>query len=130
MVYLKSMLFFLSVWFISDASLTTMAIAGFLGSLFHTYPVYKKSKKVSNQEDEWLYEIMITDKTLSRMTSDKLKQKGIEVTTGKWFSSDVDRVLVIHATAHNKIQSDIIINMIPKGVKFKIHDSVQTCIKK
>jgi len=112
-----------------DADIYTLFATAILSALVVAYNVYRKNIKKSNVEELWKYELIAQDRTMSKMISDKLKLKNLDVITGENYTGDVNSILKVEVKAHTKEESRIILDSIPKGVRVNRYP-IESFIKK
>ncbi len=98
-----------------DANLLSMGITIVLASSIVGYNVYTKNKDKLSIEETWDYELIVDERSTSKLIADNLKSKGLDVITVESYTHDVDSVLMIKVKSHSKNDSKLIMRVIPKG---------------
>ncbi|HCL4455092.1 TPA: hypothetical protein N2D10_003118 [Clostridium botulinum] len=95
-----------------------------LGALIGSY-LPKFIIRRTDKDKTWIYEILPQSTQQSQEIADMLRNNNLEVFTIKGYNFDVDKILTIKAFSNNKEESNLIENLIPKGVSFHVMEGQQ-----
>lgn len=99
----------------SLAGILIVCLGAFIGSY-----IPKLIMRHRDKDKIWSYEILPNDIKQSQMVADKLRDNELEVYTIKGYNFDVDKILTIKVFSNTKDESNLIENIIPKGVPFHV----------
>ncbi|WP_125154388.1 hypothetical protein [Clostridium rectalis] len=92
-----------------------VCLGAFVGSYIPKFIIRKTDK-----DKTWVYEILPQSTQQSQEIADILRNNELEVFTIKGYNFDMDKILTIKAFSNNKEESNLIENLIPRGVSFHV----------